>query len=406
MRPFVLFFFLSFIVCGCARQTPKKNLVVWTISLRPLFTNYMKDIIAQWEARHPGIQVEWEDIPFDAIREKLIVSLASGHPPSVVNLNTDIANQFSQMGVLLNLDKTISPQIRDEYFQGFWNTYAIPWYVSTEELMYNADLFQKAGLNPNDPPKTWQALIDDAKIIKKKTGNYGWFPAIKFLDDLQEQGIPVVTRDGTTALFDNPRAVAWLSMYVKLFQEGYIPRETIALSKAYQQAVDLYQSGRLGILITGPQFLNRVRDNAPSVYRVTRVAPLPVGPGHVIGAGVMNFAVPKNASLKQAAVDFALFLTNSQNQLRFCEMVPVFPSIKKAAQNSFFESPNGDPQMAMARKIGVIQLQYARDLTLNLPNEQDRNEAIQDAVESALLGEKSPQEALQDAAKLWDRLLQ
>src|SRR5262249_39545478 len=134
-----------------------------------------------------------------------------------------------------------------------------------------------------------------------------------------------------------------LEMYVDLYKKGTIPRETLLLSKAYPQAVDMFQSGNLGILQTGPQFLNRVRDNSPSVYQVTRVAPLPLGKGHVISAATMNVVIPKDTQNIRDAVEFALFVTNDENQLEFSKQVLVFPSTIKATKDPFFQLPGGDP---------------------------------------------------------------
>lgn len=363
----------------------------------------MQDVIGRWEKTHPGLPVEWIDLPFNAIQQKLIAAVVSGEPPSVINLNTDMARQLAESGILMNMNEAVGPADRALYYPGFWSTNAIPWYVSTEILIYNKTIFAKAGIRT--PPKTWDELIADAKIIKEKTGLYGWFPSIKFIPELEEQGIPVVDSTGTKALFDQPPAVLWLAMYVDLFEKGIIPRETLTLSKAYQQAVDLYQAGKLGILQTGPQFLNRVKNEAPSVYQVTGVAPLPLGKGNVISAAVMDLVIPKNAPHPNEAVDFALFLTNDANQLNFSRQVLVFPSTIKASEDPYFRSDTGDPVLDSARKIGADELKIARELTPNLPNAKPRNEAIQTALESALLGKKTPAQALHDAALLWDDLL-
>ena len=53
------------------------------------------------------------------------------------------------------------------------DTYSIPWTLSTPVLFYNATLFQKAGLNPNDPPTTWAQVEQDAATIKQATGAAG-----------------------------------------------------------------------------------------------------------------------------------------------------------------------------------------------------------------------------------------
>ncbi len=398
------FFFFAFLLSGCAK-TRKKEFQIWTISLRPLFTSYMKQVIRKWEKKHPGIKIKWIDLPISAIQQKLIVGLASGAPPSIINLNTDMALQFKEMGVLENFNKEVPPKIRKRYFSGFWKSFAVPWYVAPEILMYNAKIFKKAGLNPNLPPKTWNQLIQDAKIIKKKTGLYGWFPAIKFLDELQEQGVPVISSDGKKALFDNPEAVQWLEMYVQLLKKGYLPHEAILLGKSYQEAVDQYQAGNLGILMTGPQFLERVKQNAPKIYRETRAAPLPLGRGKVYSAACMNFVVPKNAPLKKEAVSFLLFLTNNKNQLKFCQKALVFPSTIKAAESPYFTQTSLHSLTSEARAIGASELKYAKDLTLELPHKRDLNEAVQNAVIKALLREKSPRQALHHAAQIWDKFL-
>lgn len=412
VKSFFFPIFLAAILAGCAREHPPK-LEVWTISLRPTFTSYMEDVIGRWEKLHPGMRVDWEDLPISAIQQKLIAALVSGSPPSVVNLNTDMALQLAESDALLNLDEAVPPASRSLYYPALWNAvslegahHAIPWYVTTEMIIYNADIFRSAGLDPNHPPQTWDELVRDAITIKDKTGIYGWFPSIKFINDLEEEGIPVVDSNGKKALFDRPPAVDRLQMYVDLFTKGYLPRETLSLSKAYQEAVDLYQSGRLAILQTGPQFLTRVRDNAPSIYRVTRVARLPLGKGDVIAAATMNLVIPKNAPHRNEAIDFALFLTNDENQLAFSKLVPVFPSTIRASRDSFFRSPLSDPLLSQARRIGVEELAKARDFTLGLKNAKGRNEALRTALENALMGRKSSYQALHEAALTWDKLLQ
>lgn len=404
--------FLFTVLAGCHR-THSKSLEVWTISLRPAFTLYMEQVIADWEKKHPGIHVEWVDLPINVIQQKLIAAMISGSPPSVVNLNTDMAFQLAEAGALLNLDQAVPPGERERYYPGLWDAvryegghYAVPWYVTTQVLIYNAEIFKKAGLDPDHPPETWDELLRDAVLIKEKTGLYGWFPSIKFIQELQEHGIPVVDATGKQALFDRPPAVQRLQMYVSLFQKGTIPRETLALSKAYQMAVDFYQAGKLGILQAGPQFLNRVRDNAPSVYQVTRVAPLPKGKGGVVSAATMNLVLPRNAPFQKEAVDFALYLTDDDNELAFSKTVPVFPSRVVASHDPFFFSAQGDPLFASARKIGADELQKARELNLGLKNAKARNESIQTALENALMGRKSPYEALHEAAVTWNKLLQ
>ena len=409
----VITLFIS-LAAGCApkkqEESGKTKLQFWTISLQPTYTDYINNIIKEFEKDHPDVTVEWVDIPYNALKQKLTAAIAGGVPPDVVNLNSEFAQVLAQNYALLDMDKAVPDEKKKLYFEGLWNAarfrntnYAVPWYVTTRVVMYNRDLFEKAGLNPDKPPVTWDEVGEFARIIKQKTGIYGYMPAIKFIEDLEIRSIPVVNEDRNKALFNCPEGVKLLKWYADLSKDDMIPPET--LPEGYQGALNRYQSGQLGMVIAGPTLLNRIEKDSPTVFKVTDVAPMPMDKAGVVPAATMNLAVPVSSKHKKLAVEFALFVTNDKNQLEFCKLVPLLPSTKKAAEDAFFKEDTGKPLQDKAKRISIDQLFKSKDLSLGLTHQSDLNRSIREAMEAAMYGRISPQEAMDKAAKQWDEIL-
>lgn len=410
--PAVALVCLALLLGACQRSTDqvpgKTTLEFWTVSLKPVFNDYINDLMRRYEAQHPDIHLVWLDAPIDAVVQKLQASIAGGVSPDVVNLNTDYAFLLAQKGALVSMDEAVSDNVKRGYFPGLWNAaryqgvnYALPWYVTLQVTMYNSAIFQKAGLDR--PPTTWDEAAQDARIIKQKTGEYGFQPYIKLLDDFQMYGIPILSPDHKRAVFNSPAAVARLQWYVDLFQQDLVPRDT--LTRGYQGALDRYTQGDLGMLFSGPQFLKRIHDNQISTYKVTKVAPLPKTPTGIVAAATMNFVVPRASKHREQAIQLAEFLTNDENQLNFCKLVAILPSRIEAAHNPYFTERGDKTIDDQAIKLDVGQLAAAQDLSLGLPHEADLSRAIKEALEGALLGRKTAQQALDDAVAQWNAIL-
>lgn len=381
----------------------------WTISLSPYFDKQMKQLAADFEATHPGVTVKWTDVPIQATQQKLLSAIAAGTAPDVVNLNSDIAVQLYQQGALLAMNEYAPKGAFDVYFSRALATftdgdviYGVPWYWAPKVLAYNSEIFRKAGLDPEHPPTTVQGMTDAAKQIKDRTGLYGFMPNINGINMLfvfQEAGLPILSKDGTKAVFNSPEHVALVQSYVDLYKQDYIPEDT--MRRGYLGATELYSAGRLGMLLTGPQFLIRVANDNPGVYKITRAAAYPLDKGKVIHTPLMGFSVPVNTKNKKLAVEFALFATNDANQLTFAKASNTFPSTVAAAKDPYFTTP-GPTAADQARVADAAQLQYAQDLTVHVPNASTLFKVFKDNIEAAFFGGKTVQQALDDAVKAWN----
>lgn len=397
---------------GAAPAAPRTPLEFWTISLQPFFTDYMNRLIADYEQANPGVDIRWVDVQFQAIEQKLLAAIAGRVPPDVANLNVEFTVRIAEKGALLDIDGAVPAADRAKYFEGLWSSsrfrgrsYGIPWYIAPPVLIYNADLFRKAGLDPAKPPGTEEQMANAARAIKQRAQVYGFMPLIdgtRLMHRFRENGLPILSPDGRRAVFNTPAHVAYLQRYLELYKQDYFPEDT--LRRGFTGAVERYSAGQLGMLLVGPQFLLRVKESNPEVYAKTAVAPYPMGRGRVIHAGLMTLAVPKASPRQPEAVKFALYVTSDANQLEFSKQSVVFPSTKQAAADRYFRQGGAGPEWR-ARAIAVDELKFGRDLTVVVPNQSELYKIFREAVEGAFFGKMGAKEALDWAVREWNARL-
>jgi len=320
--------------------------------------------------------------------------------------------RLAERNALVDMDGAVAAPVRARYFEGLWRstqfrgrTYGLPWYVVPNVIAYNAGLYRRAGLSPNEPPQTEDEMIRQAQTIKDRAKVYGFMPnvdGVRLLHRFQENGLAILSSDGKRAVFNSPDHVRYLTRYVDLFKSDYFPEDT--LRRGYLGATERYGAGQLGMLITGPQFLLRVKQDNPDVYAQTFVAPYPKGKGNTLHLATMAVAVPRASKDGARAVDFALFVTNDENQLEFSRQVVVFPSTRQAAGDPFFRRGGAGPE-DVARKVAAADLPHARDLSVIAPHAGDLFRAFREAAESAFYGKRSPKDALDWAVRQWNARL-
>jgi putative chitobiose transport system substrate-binding protein len=387
------------------------NVEFWTMQLQPQFTEYFQSLIANFESQNPGIKVNWVDVPWSAMENKILTAVSANTPPDVVNLNPIFASQLAGRNAWLDLDTKISEQERSSYLPNIWKastlndkSFGIPWYLTTRLTIYNIDLLQQAGIS--QAPTTYAELADVAQQIKDKTGKYAFFVTFapqdsgEVLESFVQMGVTLVNTEGKAA-FNSPAGKAAFQYWVDLYQKGLLPRES--LTQGHRHAIDLYQSGQTAFLASGPEFLRTIANNAPEVAAASRIAPQLTGETGKKNVAVMNVVIPRASKQPDAAVKFALFLTNDENQLAFAKAANVLPSRKKALADSYFQNvPDDASTVEKARVISANQLEQAEVLTPTLRDSKRLQRAIYENLQAAMLGQKTVDKALEDAAAEWN----
>jgi putative chitobiose transport system substrate-binding protein len=396
-----------------AKTGQTETVELWTMQLKPTFEGYMTGLLDEWKASHPGVAVTWVDLPANEIENKTLTAAASGKAPDLVNLNPAFANKLANAEALMALD--LPSQLTGQYWPSAWeantvngHVVGIPWYLSTSVTLYNQDIWKQAGLTPGQWPRTYKELGEAARTIKAKTQALGFMPNFgdrgKFLEILAQEGVPLLAADGKRAGFNTPQGVETMQFWVDLLKDGVIPRESV--TQGHREAVDRFQAGQTAVFPAGPQFLNIIKQNSPKLYANLAVGPQITGASGKMGVGVMNLVIPKSSQHQALALDLAKHLTSGPSQLAFAKLVPILPSIKSAIDDPFFKAKPDAPLEDRARALAAEQLRDAKLLVPPMPRQSELAKSLDDALQRAALGQQTSAQAIEQAAKEWDQILQ
>ncbi len=415
---FVVAVSLMFSACQSqSKDAPEGQIVLefWTLQLLT-FEHVLQPMIAEYEQMHPHIRIKWVDVPFSEGEKRTLTAMMSANVPDVVNLNPDFSAVLASRNAVLNMNEMVAPEARRQYLPVAWQAatlnrqgedfvFGLPWYITSSVALYNKQILEKA--NHAVPPYTYEDLVPFAKNIQENTSAYALMPTIgesgNFLKELKKRGVTLYNSEGQ-AVFATSEAIQHLQMYIDLYKAGYIPAE--AITEGHRAAVDRYQSGTLAMLLTGPNFLNIVQENAPAVFEQTAVAPQFPPDSEYKDFSLMLLVVPKKSEHPKEAVDFALFITNKINQLAFSKAAPILPSITDALKEPYFQMEESENLLDRGRSLSANQLLEATEAYQIRPRQNQINEIINFHVQSALLGRMSAQEALEKAQQAINDLIQ
>ncbi|MEO0407844.1 MAG: sugar ABC transporter substrate-binding protein [Cyanobacteria bacterium P01_A01_bin.135] len=386
----------------------------WTMQLQPQFTDYFNELIAEFEADNPGVTVRWTDVPWADMQSKILTAVSSGTAPDVVNLNPDFASQLATRNAWLDLGDRVDPDAQATYLPKIWQattlndqSFGIPWYLTTNVTVYNSALLEEAGIAA--PPTTYAELADAAEAIKDETGKYAFFitfvpeDSAEVMQSLIKMGVTLVDDQGQAA-FNTPEGREAFQYWVDLYQDELLPREV--LTQGHRRGIDLYQSGETAMVSTSPQFMDTIARNAPDISAVSAAAPQVTTTGaHNVAA--MNLVIPQSTDQPEAALDFALFVTNEENQLAFAKAANVLPSTQAALDDPYFSSEKADAAPGdKARVISAQQLPDAEVLVPAMENVKQLQKILYENLQGAMLGQKSVDQALADAETQWNQVAQ
>jgi sn-glycerol 3-phosphate transport system substrate-binding protein len=383
-------------------------------------TKLVDAMVADFEKDNPAIKVKsiFSGSYQDTIT-KILTALKGGDAPQVaVALSTDMFTLIDE-DAIIPFDEVVKGEAGKTWFSSFYpgfmensqtggKTWGIPFQRSTVVLYWNKDAFKEAGLDPEKAPATWDEMRDFAKKLTKRdaAGNVTqWgievpssgFPYWLFQGFTTENGAALMNPEGTKVAFDRPAVVEALQYWVDLSQKDKVQPPGIVEWGTTPK--DFFEK-KTAMMWTTTGNLTNVKDNAKFPFGVAML-PAKVKRGSPTGGG--NFYLFKKATPEQnaAVVKFVQFMTSPEQAARWSiatGYVAVSPAaFEVKAMKDYLAS---FPPAAVARD----QLQYAV-AELSTHDNQRVAKALNDNLQAALTGGKTPAQALKDAQAEADRLL-
>jgi multiple sugar transport system substrate-binding protein len=211
---------------------------------------------------------------------------------------------------------TIQKQLRDIYTVD-GKIYGIPRTGYSMGLIYNRALFTKAGLDPDQPPTTWDEVRADAKKIAalgKGTVGYADYSAQNqggwhFTAEMYSQGGDVVTADGKKASIDTPQGKAVLqNLHDMRWDDNSMGSKQLLVINDVQQMMG---SGKLGMYLSAPDNIPILVKEKGGNYKDLALAPMPGGQGTLIGGDGYMFNKKDSPAQIRAGLKWldSMFLT-------------------------------------------------------------------------------------------------
>ena len=187
--------------------------------------DFLTEKIAAFNQENPGITVTGQSYQdYAAIIEGIQRGAAAKELPSVAAIGFGYDDYIVGSGIAAPITDYLGDGA-DEFLSDFFpalldvttfdgKVYGIPLALSVAEVFYHPGIFEKAGLDPNEPPTTWDELIAAAKQIQTETGVYGLTFALDdpwiFETAVRSSGAELMNSDGSSNL-NSPEAVKILS---------------------------------------------------------------------------------------------------------------------------------------------------------------------------------------------------
>ncbi|MCX4553758.1 ABC transporter substrate-binding protein [Streptomyces sp. NBC_01500] len=388
------------------------NITFQTWNLQANFKDYFNGVVADFEKKYPGTHVKWVDRPAEGYPDKISADAAGGTLPDVVNVSPDLVAPLAKAGIAMDLDKDkTAAKYAKEYLPGAWKshqipgkqgTYAFPWYLNTGPLFYNKTLFEEAGLDPANPPKTYdEVFAAGLKMAKNSKGKIATLANIPTIEDFGRYGGQLMNKAGTGFAFNDAKGVELLTHYKELYDAKALDPE--ALTATPESTGHKFQTGSVAMNPGSALDLDNFKKQAPSLYKNIGITDQVSSTGHA-NMYVMGVMVNSRTKKKPAAVAFAHFVTDATRQMEFAKKVAIFPSTEGSLDDPYFTKEDGT-DVTRVRVAAAKSLKTAVNYTPVLFSDQMKTE-LRNAVARALQGKESPKEALDNAVKACDRLLQ
>ncbi|MFO1364156.1 MAG: ABC transporter substrate-binding protein [Burkholderiales bacterium] len=383
-------------------------------------TKIIDGLAADFEKENPGIKVK--PIYAGTYQETIVKALTAhkaGDPPvTSVLLSTDMFTLIDE-DAIVPIDAVASAAEDKAWLKSFFpafmlnsqtggKTWGVPFQRSTVVLYWNKELFKEAGLDPNKPPATWNEMLAYAQKLTKRdaSGNTTqWgiqvpssgFPYWLFQGFTTQNGVELMNAAGDTTYFDKPEVIEALQFWVDLGRKHRVmPQGVVEWGTTPR---DFFER-KIAMMWTTTGNLTNVKNNAKFDFGV---AMLPAGKRRGSPTGGGNFYVFKKSSpaQQQAAVRFIRWITSPERAAQWgidTGYVAVRPDAWETPAMKKYVA--GFPAAAVARD----QLQYAV-AELSTHENQRVTKALNDGLQAALTGAKTPAQAMQDAQREAERIL-
>jgi multiple sugar transport system substrate-binding protein len=370
------------------------------------FPHGYEDVVAEFNRTHPGITGKFVAVPpreADIYHDKL-VTILSAHDSSIDVFDSDVIwqAQWAPAGWATPLDKVFPASAQKNYAPGMiaadtvnGHIYGIPWLLDVGHLFYRKDILDANGLKP---ATTWQELHDQGVMLGKKYPKMVPFVACyqagqqlicNFMEYSWSAGGDFLDPKTGAVVFNSPANLQALEMMISYVKDKVVQPGIVSMELETGRAI--FTDGN-AIYHRNWNYAYAGSQQNPKLVGKVGVALTPHFPGHAsyVTAGGWQYVVNQFSNHPNEAAQFAQFMGSAKMQ--------VFKTLASGESPAYLPA-NYDPQVVKKYPSFPILAQQAKveKSRPKTPYWTAMSTAAEAELTNALIGKKSPQQALKDA---------
>ena len=336
-----------------------------TMWVRASGTNAAAHLVDLWNATHPD-KIELTTIPDNQMVTKLATGVQAGEVPDLVSFDLIYMPDFMKAKFLVDLTAELKADpnyasVAQAYkdiatYEG--KLYGAGFTPDVSILVWNKDLFKKAGLDPEKPPRTIGEIHEDAKKIRALgPDTYGFYfsgacPGCNIFTAspmMVAAGSKMLPASGADDALTGEGVKDVLEAYKEMWDEGLVPKSAQTDNGANFTAE--FKTGKIGIQGTGGFLLSELKKDVPNLnFGVTFLPGVKEGQvSSFVGGDVV--AIPKGSKHVPLAKKFIAWELTDEAQLEGLAKNNILPSRPALANNKYFAA---DPRVIVtAKALGV-----------------------------------------------------
>lgn len=411
---------LTMLLYGCGPRVRAERLEFWHALGGPL-GDALNELIDEFNAQHPDIHIHAISMGnYTALSQKLMASIQAGTQPDLAQVFESWTAGLVAGGVLVPLDRLIEQdeEFGEEDFEDIYPVFidsstmegrlwSFPFNKSVRVLYYNKDIFFRLGLDPTEPPRTWeefrevcrlatQDLTGDGRIDQHGTtfSTSVWM----FENLLLQAGGELMTPDYSAPLFhEEPgvQALEHLNTILNVDRTGY-------LSAGFEWQNDLLASD---VAMVEGSSVSAVYMERAGIDFMLGMAAVPVKETRrnvISGTNICIFDT-QDEERHQAAWEFIKWFTDTEQTARWSHMTYYMP-----VRQSAFDVPILAERLYLNPELAEVydQLNYAT-FEPPIPEWFEIRRYLEERVLERVFRQRiGPREALQDAANRLTQMLE
>jgi ABC-type glycerol-3-phosphate transport system substrate-binding protein len=387
-------------------QEKKLTLLTWNL---PIYEEKFRGWIADFKELHPDFEVEWLDKKGTEWGTFYQTQVVAGTAPDIIDVQGILWAEYAADGGLVDLGPYLEkePEVKERFNQDgltFWQydgkQYMLPYYFSKTLMIYNKKLFEEAGLD--GPPENFDQLIDHAYAIAETgegrsgfiTLNFDWLYWALFAMN----GVELLNEDMTEAAFNTPEMVETLEKLAKATTDGAI--NNISWTGRWVEPNNAFATGDIGMYQGHGAALFWIMGQAGWANDASlAVVEWPGGWGVPNGHGL---GISSTTEYPDEAWDFLKIATSEKWQSVMADTFTIL-TLNEAVDEQLIAGLD-DPLKKETLELSLANMDKATG-DWATPLDARIKEAMWPDLQAALLGQKEPQAAIDDAESKVNRVL-